>query len=753
MKKVISLILSAVMLTAALSFAFGAVTTAASATVAYTFSGSNAADRGFAEGTITVSAGPSNGGTYYLYWADDSAALDGFEPITSMSVAASGSATFSMPEFAAIPADATKIIAFNASSAPSVKTVSAATAVYEIPSSKLLGYTSSEKLYSFASFSDFHMSEGSYGLTNYPYDNEHAAAAWKVAAAHDVDFAVTTGDHVNNQREDSYGGNNPYYAQEWESYLKILADSDYVNPVYEAIGNHELWNYDTESNYSGMDWQTGTNQFIAATGLDATTATVSAGAAYYEITEPNTGDHFLFMALEGGFYTDRVDEFSDTQLAWLEKKLKAYENDGHNTFILQHCNFYKWGAGDQLSNPIYDIPLKDTNASTVKLKNLLKTYQNAVMLNGHTHFKFARQLNYSTNDGTSATIIHNSAVGAVRDISNGTTRVNDKSLEQTEGYIVEVYQHAVVFYGLNLYSDSIYPTATYIVKTGEYEEPTETPTEAVTTVVPGEFLLGDVNLSGTVDVTDATVIQRFLASLMTLSESQQKAADTNGNGAVEITDATLIQRYLAKLIDTFPAESAAASTGAGQSAEAAENEDLADTGAAIDTLRTQVATALSDYYLYASYDQYQALKKAYKNNASYSELNAAYTAFSTAVGNFGGDTIDVYFSNNCGWSNVYAYCWDYIDSSTGHSHSKNGSWPGTKCTYVSTNGYGEKIYKFTVERGKYNYIIFTDGTNQTIDLPLGIAQNVGYYTAGMVTYTDKNGNTVTNYLAKQYVYQ
>ena len=620
MKKILSIVLCAVIIVLTICFAAGVVTTAAVTQIQYNYVGAHASDRGWAQGNIVVSAGPSDGGSYFLYWANDSKALDGFDYIAKISVNANSSAKFTMPEYTAIPADATKVVGFLSSNEPGNKAVSAAKAVYDIPAEKRIGQTTSEKLYSFASYSDFHIAEGSsVGTSKYPYDNEHETAAFNVAASRGVDFVVTTGDHINNQRDDENGGNNPSAAAEWRTYTKNLANSNFTGPVYEAIGNHELWNYDTESSYSGKDWKTGSRAFVIATGLNSTTESVNSGNAYYEVTEPNTGDHFLFMALEGGFYTDRVNEFSDAQLTWLENKLKAYQNDGHNTFIMEHSNFYKWGSGDQLNNPIYDIPLKDNNPATVRLKNILKTYKYPILLCGHTHFKFSLQLNYSDNGGTSATIIHNSSVGGVRDIKNGTTRVNDTTLQNTEGYIVEVYNGATIFQGVNLYYNKIIPTATYIVETSgempspDTEAPTDPPTQPPTqapvtdpptepeTVPPTEpeteppteppteretvapMIYGDVNLSGGLDVLDATYIQKYLASMMKLTSQQQMLAKVDGTNIINVIDATLIQKRLSSLIPFFPIEDDLIPVGA--------DIELAEEGAVIDwKLRQAIST-------------------------------------------------------------------------------------------------------------------------------------------------------------------
>ena len=74
----------------------------------------------------------SSTGTYYLYWANDSKALDGYYPIDKLSVTTSGVST-KMYTQTAIPADATKIVAFKSSSEPTDKSVAKADAVYSIP--------------------------------------------------------------------------------------------------------------------------------------------------------------------------------------------------------------------------------------------------------------------------------------------------------------------------------------------------------------------------------------------------------------------------------------------------------------------------------------------------------------------------------------------------------------------------------------------------------------------------------------------
>lgn len=60
---------------------------------------------------------------------------------------------------------------------------------------------------------------------------------------------------------------------------------------------------------------------------------------------------------------------------------------------------------------------------------------------------------------------------------------------------------------------------------------------------------GDVTLDGFLDITDATLIQKYCASIITFSSAQKNLADIDKSGAIDIADATYIQKILAGLIE------------------------------------------------------------------------------------------------------------------------------------------------------------------------------------------------------------
>ena len=65
---------------------------------------------------------------------------------------------------------------------------------------------------------------------------------------------------------------------------------------------------------------------------------------------------------------------------------------------------------------------------------------------------------------------------------------------------------------------------------------------------------GDVDLNGTVEVTDAILALRYQMGLVELTDEQLAQAEVTGDGQVTLADAILILRYAMGLIDHFPIE-------------------------------------------------------------------------------------------------------------------------------------------------------------------------------------------------------
>lgn len=72
-------------------------------------------------------------------------------------------------------------------------------------------------------------------------------------------------------------------------------------------------------------------------------------------------------------------------------------------------------------------------------------------------------------------------------------------------------------------------------------------TQATNPIASGDIILGDTDLDNDVSILDATLIQRHLAKLTTLSDDQYLAGNVDATDDLTILDATYIQRWLAKL--------------------------------------------------------------------------------------------------------------------------------------------------------------------------------------------------------------
>ena len=68
------------------------------------------------------------------------------------------------------------------------------------------------------------------------------------------------------------------------------------------------------------------------------------------------------------------------------------------------------------------------------------------------------------------------------------------------------------------------------------------PVMAVENNETATYLMGDVDLDGRVTVKDATLIQKFVASLESLSVSQLVIADVDNNGDVNVKDAPVEEK-------------------------------------------------------------------------------------------------------------------------------------------------------------------------------------------------------------------
>lgn len=442
-KALLSVALAVIMLLSTVSV--GIVTTSAAGTkITYDYVYDNP---GYAEGTVTLSGTSADYGTYWLYWANDTKALEGFAPITKLTLNRE-SKSFNFDEFTVIPAGATKMIAVKSTTEPVNPTVSSASAVYSVPASKQFKYRETQKEYDFAAFSDIHIHKQN--PPYYAYSELHLSQALEAAADRDLDMITVCGDVIN--------GYSNLYDAEYAAYQKIIANSSYCNPIYETNGNHETKSDGTKPD--SQPYTTGLNKFKTATGLNVQTEKMQT-APYYEITAPN-GDHFIFMVLELDSSPNESGEFTKAQLDWLEGLLKKYKDDGNNIFIYEHAPIEGYGAGDDKVFPLYAGGLQKSYPEVKRLIGMLEANPDVHFLSGHTHLDFKYGYNIDNRGGETCYTIHIPSLSCPTQIVGGAmdyTMYEDSS----QGYFVDVYEDAVVYNGTDLCKNEYLPLYCYMI--------------------------------------------------------------------------------------------------------------------------------------------------------------------------------------------------------------------------------------------------------------------------------------------------
>lgn len=684
---------------------------ASGVSIDYNFTGEDKDKAGYAEGTITVSS--DTAGTYHLFWADDTKALDGYFEInsklkeklncildkknfegTGFKVTAGGSKSFTLGEHTAIPAGATKIIAVTDTSKTKV---SDAVAVYDIDKKKQLKAESGKLLYKFNSYSDAHIDKRTYEAVYYQKSESRFQAALDYAKKMDVEFIASSGDMVTNASKDEF-------KSEWNTYLKMLASSDYTGNVWEANGNHDL-----KENGGGKNtMDAGKTACAKATGTDSTIANYQANKPYYYMIEQNTGDVFIFMALENtGSPNSDTDEFSAEQIEWLKNLLDTYYGTGVNIYIVEHAALEKFGSGDNWKdspggNGYYGGHMKWGTSNTknnTEFKELLSKYKNLIFMNGHTHQDFYLGTNYSNENGTACHMIHNPAVvGTTYWSEKYDTQYNspelvaekgknarDGSGYNSQGYYVETYENAVIYHGADLEAQKIYPEYCYIMEGSRHSE--------------------------------------------SISSDGKRQVIQPQNEKVTL------------------------------------DKEIIKADASISEIVSFANNQLNNYVTYASFDQYREVKrvvaqyhaKMLDEKTAVARLKTACESLHYIVSklNSSGSSSDVYqlrdtyyFENNKTWSKVYCYAWN---STT----DKNADWPGVELTEkVGKDGTGSyDIYKVAFSSaGQYKNVIFSngkeDGGRQTEDIALAS------YGKNCFCVGDKSASTSTSstYKVNNYEY-
>lgn len=78
---------------------------------------------------------------------------------------------------------------------------------------------------------------------------------------------------------------------------------------------------------------------------------------------------------------------------------------------------------------------------------------------------------------------------------------------------------------------------------GGEDNTTTAPTDPV-----GDYLKGDADCNGKVNVKDATLIQKYIAKISDMTAQGMENGEVDGNGKLNVKDATMIQKFIANII-------------------------------------------------------------------------------------------------------------------------------------------------------------------------------------------------------------
>ena len=193
-------------------------------------------------------------------------------------------------------------------------------------------------------------------------------------------------------------------------------------------------------------------------------------------------------------------------------------------------------------------------------------------------------------------------------------------------------------------------------------------------------IYGDANCDGEVNIKDATVIQKSLAGIEQKITFRGDLADCDANDVLSIKDATCIRKYLASL------------SGSAQAGEVIE------------------------YIPPATEPETTVPATEPETEPSVPEVRK------------------VTFTNSHRWSGMNLYCYYWSDENQSMT-----TWPGVAMTNIGTNDFGEICYNFDVPEGA-TYIIFTNGSSQTVDIPYPGGEMKFY----PLTETDSQGHFKVN---------
>ena len=384
--------------------------------------------------TITLRGSKVADGTYTLKYENNGTPLTGYADICSLTITDGADASYtSLIAENCAPVGATVIGVYDSTDAR----------VGEISLGSLKPKLGT-KLYSFGAISDVHIK-----AENEEPSNHFKDALTYFTDVESVDFICISGDLVDKSTE-------TYYTK----YKNIVDNYAGSTPVYAIAGNHDTDEY-------GNDME---NSIAVYTGHPL----------YYSVTIKD--DVFIFL----GTKDISPKQMADGELQWFYETLE--ENRNKRCFVFTH-SFSSNDAGNPLN--VQDTNILWNGYEGQSYESLRSHYSNITVFTGHSHFEFATQCldesaNYTNDFGYNS--IHIPSLACPRNLNADNSYSNN--WDESEGYVVDVYESGIVLYGRDFIGGDFLPIATYYIQTPI------TSIEKETYVDPGGTIITDSTKNG-----------------------------------------------------------------------------------------------------------------------------------------------------------------------------------------------------------------------------------------------------------------
>ena len=391
-----------------------------------------------ASGTLTLTQ-PEKRATitqYNLYWGDDNGRLEGYTALKPLS--GNDDVLTYQFENTLIPEGTTRIIACALNGGREQEYASA-------PVSTDNPFVFGELKYTLSILSDIHIKQDLNDTHAYNFRN----------ALKQLDYyypdslgLLTVGDNVD--------GSNDMTAVlkgQYANFMSLLNDSAFSSKFYPTIGNHDLFLV----NLKGHDFVAGlfTENFNHPLDYDVWL---------------NDSLHIIVIGdSEGG---DDLATITEEQTKWLDEKMsERYGEEGVVTLLSLHQPLYNTVSGTFEGQGWNGVD----GASELLLREVLKKYPDAIMVNGHTHWEFDSK-GTMTDGGDELPYIFLVP-------SCGYLWTDAQTHKQgSQGYVLEVYGNAIRMRGRDFGQDKWAPQADFVIQMKESAKPDTS--ESITDTVP-----------------------------------------------------------------------------------------------------------------------------------------------------------------------------------------------------------------------------------------------------------------------------